>query len=221
MKILVCHARTASDGLASAPTSICVFRSLSKGLKSIVLSYTPNSEHILEIAPCGKKNSHCMKFFICIKKITSGMHMPPSPDLFNLHVICFQYLKMLTMLMISYCFLLQVNNCKHVWISKKSRFCEKWKLQVNIAKSTGCLRKHTKVKVCSLNFEPPDIDLCSACHVYPLFREAWIISILFILNETDMGVGFHDLMNNLKPLTFKVKTFQLLLSVKSQLNVNS
>ena len=30
------------------------------------------------------------------------------------------------------------------------------------------------VKVCSINFEPPDIDLGSACHVYPLFHGAWI-----------------------------------------------
>ena len=57
--------RTASDGLASPPTSICVFHSLSKRhmtlygtmvcfirliLKSMDLSYTPDSEHILKIA---------------------------------------------------------------------------------------------------------------------------------------------------------------------------
>ena len=39
--------------------------------------------------------------------------------------------------------------------------------------------------------------------------------------ETDLGAGFHDLINNLKPLTFRVEMFQLLLSMKSQLNVNS
>ena len=45
-------------------------------------------------------------------------------------------------------------------------------------------------KVCSINFEPPDIDLCSACHVYPLFCGAWIISILFILNKLTWGLDF-------------------------------
>ena len=30
-------------------------------------------------------------------------------------------------------------------------------------------------KVCSVNFKPPDNDLCSACHVYPLSRGAWTI----------------------------------------------
>ena len=38
-------------------------------------------------------------------------------------------------------------------------------------------------KVCSVNFEPPDIDLCSACHVYTISRRACIISILFIVNR--------------------------------------
>ena len=65
--------------------------------------------------------------------------------------------------------------------------------------------KKLDVKVCSINFEPPDNDFCSACHVHPLSRGAWIISILFILN------GF----------TFRVETFQLSLSMKSQLNMNS
>ena len=41
--------------------------------------------------------------------------------------------------------------------------------------------------VCSINFEPPDNDLCSACHVYPLSRGAWIISILFPLNGFTLG----------------------------------
>ena len=41
------------------------------------------------------------------------------------------------------------------------------------------------------------------------------------IEQTDLGVGFHNLMNNLKLLTFNAKTFQLLLSMKSQLNVNS
>ena len=30
-------------------------------------------------------------------------------------------------------------------------------------------------KVCSINFEPPDIDLCSVGHVYPISHGAWII----------------------------------------------
>ena len=42
-------------------------------------------------------------------------------------------------------------------------------------------------KVCSINFEPPDNDLCSVCHVYALSRGAWIISILFILNGFTWG----------------------------------
>ena len=46
------------------------------------------------------------------------------------------------------------------------------------------------VKVCSVNFEPPDIDLCSPFHVYPLFCGARIISILFILNKLTWGLDF-------------------------------
>ena len=45
-------------------------------------------------------------------------------------------------------------------------------------------------RVCSINFEPPDNDLCSACHDHPLFRGAWIISILFILNKLTWGLDF-------------------------------
>ena len=81
--------------------------------------------------------------------------MPLSPNVLGLYVICFWYLIMIrcilehpnflgqsifkyfnvTMLLISYYFLLQVKDCKHVWIRKQLRFYEKWKLQVNIAKS--------------------------------------------------------------------------------------
>ena len=43
-------------------------------------------------------------------------------------------------------------------------------------------------KVCSINFEPPDNDLCSTCHVYPIFRRAWIISIPFIVNRFNWGL---------------------------------
>ena len=46
------------------------------------------------------------------------------------------------------------------------------------------------LKVCSINFEPPDNDLFSPCHVYPLSRGAWIISILFILNRFIWGLNY-------------------------------
>ena len=45
-------------------------------------------------------------------------------------------------------------------------------------------------RVCSIDFEPPDNDLCSACHDHPLFRGAWIISILFIFNKLTWGLDF-------------------------------
>ena len=45
-------------------------------------------------------------------------------------------------------------------------------------------------KVCSINFEPPDNDLCSACHVYPLSRRAWIIPVLFISNRFTWGLNY-------------------------------
>ena len=35
-----------------------------------------------------------------------------------------------------------------------------------------------------------DNDLCSACHVYPLSRAAWIISILFILKRFTWGLNY-------------------------------
>ena len=44
--------------------------------------------------------------------------------------------------------------------------------------------------VSSINFEQPDNDLCSVCHVYPLSRGAWIISILFILNRFTKGLNY-------------------------------
>ena len=47
-----------------------------------------------------------------------------------------------------------------------------------------------------------------------------MISLLFILNKIYLGVELHNLMN-ISPLTFRVKTFQLSLSMKFQLNVNS
>ena len=42
-------------------------------------------------------------------------------------------------------------------------------------------------KVCSINFEPPDVDLCSACHVYTISCGAWTISTLFIVNRVTRG----------------------------------
>ena len=76
-------------------------------------------------------------------------------------------------------------------------------------------------KVCSINFEPPDIDLCF--QVPRLLAFLWSMDYFstIYIQQTDLGVGFHNLMNSLKPLTFRVKTFQLLLFMKSQLNVNS
>ena len=44
-------------------------------------------------------------------------------------------------------------------------------------------------KVCSINFERPDIDLCSACHIYPISGGASIISILFIVNRFTSGLN--------------------------------
>ena len=37
-------------------------------------------------------------------------------------------------------------------------------------------------KVYSVNFDPPEFDLCSSCHVYPRSREAWITSVPLTLN---------------------------------------
>ena len=48
-----------------------------------------------------------------------------------------------------------------------------------------------------------------------------MISLLFILNKIYLGVELHNLMSISNPLTFRVKTFQLSLSMKFQLNVNS
>ena len=61
-------------------------------LKSMGLSYTPDSEHILEIAMSNKNKQSLYEVFYLHKRITSGMRMPSSPNLFNLYVICFQYL---------------------------------------------------------------------------------------------------------------------------------
>ena len=44
-------------------------------------------------------------------------------------------------------------------------------------------------KVCSITSEPPENDLCSAWHFYPLSRGAWMISILFILNISVWGLN--------------------------------
>ena len=44
--------------------------------------------------------------------------------------------------------------------------------------------------------------------------------ITIYIEQTDLGVGFHNLINNLKLLTFRITTFEWLLSMKSQLNMN-
>ena len=44
-------------------------------------------------------------------------------------------------------------------------------------------------KVCSINFETPDNDFCSAYHVYPISSRTWIISILFIVNRFNWGLN--------------------------------
>ena len=41
-------------------------------LKSRALSHRPDSEHILEMLCVVKINSHCMKFFICMKGLHQG-----------------------------------------------------------------------------------------------------------------------------------------------------
>ena len=61
-------------------------------------------------------------------------------------------------------------------------------------------------KVCSINFEPPDIDLCYACHVYPISREARIISILFIVNRFTRGLELDNVMDTFKHLTFDLQS---------------
>ena len=58
----------------------------------MVLSYTPDPEHILEVATCSKNKQSLYEAFHLQK---SGMRMPPSPNLFNLYVICVQYLIMI------------------------------------------------------------------------------------------------------------------------------
>ena len=74
-------------------TMVCFIRLV---LRSVALSYAPDSEHILEIAMCSKtKQSLYEVFQLHIKRITSEMRMPPSLNLFNLYVICFQYLIMI------------------------------------------------------------------------------------------------------------------------------
>ena len=55
-----------------------------------------------------------------------------------------------------------------------------------LTSNTQLLHNHL-CKVCSINFEPPDIDLCSTCHVYMISRGASIISILFIVNRFTCG----------------------------------
>ena len=44
--------------------------------------------------------------------------------------------------------------------------------------------RNFSLKVCSITSEPPEIDFCYACHVYPLSRGAWIISIKFMIIDS-------------------------------------
>ena len=62
-------------------TMVCFISLL---LKSMALSHAPDSEHIIEITTCSKNKQSLYEVFICIKRVTSGMRMPPSPNLFNL-----------------------------------------------------------------------------------------------------------------------------------------
>ena len=48
-------------------------------LKSVAVSYTPYSEHVLEIAMCSKNEQSLYKVFTCIERITSGMRLPTLP----------------------------------------------------------------------------------------------------------------------------------------------
>ena len=43
---------------------------------------------------------------------------------------------------------------------------------LNVAAGDSVSKSAVLSKVCSINFEPLDEDLCSACHVYPLSRGA-------------------------------------------------
>ena len=76
-------------------------------------------------------------------------------------------------------------------------------------------------KVCSINFEPPDNDLCSLVPCLTTF--SWSMDYLntIYIEWIYLGVELHNLMNISNPLTFRVETFQLSLSMKSPLNMNS
>ena len=75
----------------------------------------------------------------------------------------------------------------------------------------------TSGKVCSMNFEPPLFrvpclpTLSSSMDYLNTIYNEWIYH----------GVELHNLMNISNPLTFRVKTFQLSLSMKSQVNINN
>ena len=62
-------------------TMVCV---ISFAPKLMALSYTPDSEHILEIAMCSKNKQSLYEVFHLHKRITSGMRMPPCTNLINL-----------------------------------------------------------------------------------------------------------------------------------------
>ena len=69
-------------------------------------------------------------------------------------------------------------------VSRHAEICQfdRFSLEINFKRARSC-------KVCLINFEPPDIDFCSACHVYPISRGAWIISVLFMVNRLTWGLN--------------------------------
>ena len=88
-------------------------------------------------------------------EIMTNAETVPIWFLLNLEVVQVTW-NMLYMLMISYYFLLQIKTCKHVWMSKKLRFCARMEAPMNIAKSTWCLKntkliKHNLKLISSIN----------------------------------------------------------------------
>ena len=57
-----------------------------------------------------------------------------------------------------------------------------WTLLLRVKTDSHQKLKNLQVKSVQSALGHISIDLCSACHVYPISRGAWIISILFILN---------------------------------------
>ena len=61
--------------------------------------------------------------------------------------------------------------------------------------------KESMCKVCSISFEPPESDLCSECHVYPLTMGVDYFNIINT-EQLNQGAELHNLMNISKPLIF-------------------